>query len=570
MARKRGPRKPAPSKPAAPPTRTLGRRLVSSIQRLPWAWALGLAALHLLFAWLSFVPTPFTGGDNASYLALARSLLERHQYLELYDPATPPHTQYPPGFPLLLAAALALGLKPWVQLKAIIAVCAAVGVAFTFLWIRRRRRPLLALGIGLVLALGPGLLELGHWVLSDVPFWALTAFSLWAWERLGRRGRARTALAIAGTTLAYFTRSAGLPLVLAAFAWLVLKRRWRQLGALAGVLLPLAFLWWLRARSQGGVDYVSQFWFVDPYDPSQGRVDVAGLFARGADNATKYVRIHLPILLTGAANAAGVALSIAVLGLGVFGWVKRLRRPGVAELFLPLYLGLLCAWPAVWSGERFLLPAFPLILLYAGDGVARLSRLAMPRLALPVTAAAAGLVVLLALPGVREQVRTGTTCGALYRMGDPFPCLSPDWRDYFDSAVWSGTALREDAVFITRKPRLWWSLSGRPALIYPFTENHDSVFAVARAANARYVVIDRLGGTSQAYLVPAVLGRVTGFCLLEATQGGTAILGLREGADTLPETEPPTAGADFPICPDEFWRTPTEREAAMRRLGITR
>ncbi len=550
--------------------RSLQRSLLTAIRQRPWLFALGLAAVHLVLAGLSFMPTPHTGGDNASYIALARSLLERNAYLEIYDPAAPPHTQYPPVFPGLLAIALLIGLEPWVQLKAIIALCAAAGVALTFLWIRRRRRPLLALGVGVLLAIGPGLLELGHWILSDVPFWMFTMLALFAFERLKPDDRVGLALAVLATTLAYFTRSAGLPLAIAAFSWLALRHRWSQLIVLAAVLLPLAFLWWLRARGQGGVDYVGQFWMVDPYDPARGRVDVAGLFARAGDNAVKYLRIHMPVLLTGSASGFSIGLGIGVLSAGVYGWLARIRRPGVAELFLPLYLGLLIAWPAVWSGERFLLPAFPLILYHAGDGIARIARRVTPRAAFAVGAVALAGIVAAQAPGVREQVRTGTFCTAQYRAGDPFPCLAPQWRDYFEMATWAGGALPANAAVVTRKPRLWYGLSGRPAIIYPFTERTDSLFAVAQAAGTRYLVIDYVDGLTQAYVVPAVLRRAGAFCLMHVMSTGTALLGIDANAASMSETEPPTGGTTFPICAEPYWANPADREAAAQRLGVTR
>src|SRR5690606_39598449 len=93
----------------------LRRRIVRrppATQTVPLVAAILL--LHLLLALLAFDPTPFTGGDNAGYIALARSLLERGAYVDLYDPAAPPHTQYPPAFPAVVAAALAAGLTPWV------------------------------------------------------------------------------------------------------------------------------------------------------------------------------------------------------------------------------------------------------------------------------------------------------------------------------------------------------------------------------------------------------------------------------------------------------------------------
>jgi hypothetical protein len=555
---------------APPPKRTFVRVLVTAVHRRPWAFALGLGALHMLLALLSFMPTPHTGGDNASYIALARSLIEQRAYLEMYDPGTPAHTQYPPGFPVLLAIALTLGLRPWVQLKLVIAASAAVGVALTFLWVRRRRRPLLALGLATLLAVSPGLLELGHWILSDVPFWMFTVLAVWAFERLRPGDRGRLAVAVLATTLAYFTRSAGLPLVIAAFAWLALRRRWTQLGVLAAVILPLAFLWWLRARGQGGVDYVSQFWMVDPYDPSRGRIAPLELLVRAGENMSKYVRIHLPILLSGTANAVTMLIGLLVLAFGGYGWVTRMRRPGVVELFLPLYLGLLCVWPSVWSGERFLLPAFPLLLLFAGDGLVRVARLVRPRAALAAATTATVTLLAVAVPGLSSQIDTGRFCTGLYRAGDPFPCLSPQWRDYFDVAIWAKTTLPDDGVVVTRKPRLWYGLSERRALIYPFTESADALLAAADGAGARYLVIDYVDGLTQSYVVPALLRRTDGFCLMHATEIGTAVLGIRPGAKDLPDAEPASGGAGFPVCSDEYWRNPADRDAAMRRMGVVR
>src|SRR5437016_11954281 len=74
----------------------------------PTRIAFALVAVHVLFCLLSFIPAPFTGGDNFAYITLANSLLHQHKYLELYDPAQTPHTQYPPVYPLILAGAIAL------------------------------------------------------------------------------------------------------------------------------------------------------------------------------------------------------------------------------------------------------------------------------------------------------------------------------------------------------------------------------------------------------------------------------------------------------------------------------
>jgi hypothetical protein len=265
----------------------------------PAGVTLGLLTIHLMLAYLVFQPAPHTGGDNGVYVTLARALLDEGRYINLHLPGAPPHTQYPPGFPVLLAAGMLLGLTTWVRLKVLTVLVTSLGVAFSFLWIRRRRSPGLALGVGLILAISPGVLEHGHWVLSDGPFWALLMAAVWGFERLRPDRRLAFAVAVAATLAAYFTRSAGLPLLLAGGGVLALRRNWRGLGLFGLVVGVPALLWWMRARSLGGVDYVSQFWFVNPYRPDAGTVGPADLPIRIGENLVKYLTDHLPILGTG-------------------------------------------------------------------------------------------------------------------------------------------------------------------------------------------------------------------------------------------------------------------------------
>ena len=64
----------------------------------------------------------------------------------------------------------------------------------------------------------------------------------------------------------------------------------------------------------------------------------------------------------------GAAAAAVLLLLAAVGWIRRMRRPGVAELMPPLYLGMLLVWQPDWSGERLLLPVLPLLLALGADG----------------------------------------------------------------------------------------------------------------------------------------------------------------------------------------------------------
>jgi hypothetical protein len=535
--------------------------------------AAGLAALHMVLALAVMMPAPHTGGDNAVYITLGRSLLERGDYLSLHLPGEPAHTQYPPAFPALLALAMAVGLQPWVPLKLLVAACSAGAIGFGYLFMHRRRHYALALAVGGLLAVSPGVLEHTRWVLSDVPFWLLVMAAVWGFERTRTGGpRWPTGVAIAAVVLGYLTRSAGLPLALAAALWLAWRRRWRSLGALAAAFLPAAAGWWAWTRMHGGGTYAGQFWLVNPYSPELGRIGVGGLLQRVLDNAGDYLSVHLPFLLSGGTHALMLPVSVLVVAFGVYGWARRLRRaPGVAELFLPLYLGLILIWPAVWSGARFLLPAFPLIVFYAGDGLRRAVRRLLPASA-PTAGALAGgaaFAVLLAagMPALAREIEFGSYCTAAWRAGERHACLPPQWRDYYDLAEWSRDALPAGSAVLSRKPSLYYAFSGVPGDYYPLFPDPDSLFGHARRLGARYVVLDRMDALSDRYLAPALISRTDAFCIMTASQvTGTVLFGIVDDAEDVTGRDAPADPGEvgFDVCGADYWRDGDARDRMLQ------
>jgi hypothetical protein len=282
-----------------------------------------------------------------------------------------------------------------------------------------------------------------------------------------------------------------------------------------------------------------------------------------AENARNYVRVHLPVLLVGTAPVALAIASLAMLGFALLGWARRVGRPGVAEILLPLYIALLLAWPAVWSGERFLLPAMPLLLFYAGDafiaGVERVRH----RAGLIAGTAVVALLIVLALPAVSSASRLGSFCRDQYRAGDPFPCLGPEWGDFFDTAVMAQRILPPDAVILSRKPRLLFGLAGLRGRNYPMSADPAVFFAAAEDAGARYVILDRLGRQAQVYLTPVLLRRPHAFCLIHTTPAtATALLGILPGAAELQDATPDEAvSGRFAVCGPEYWRSAAIRDS---------
>lgn len=491
-----------------------------------------------------FLPSPHSGGDNAGYVALAHALVSGQGYTEVWDPAAPAHTKYPPVFPALLALAMALGAAGWASLKIVPVTATLVAVTGVFLWARRRLGDEAGFAVALLTGLTPSLLYHSHWLLSDVPFLAFTALALWRLEALGGGDGAPDGAAspswpslLAATLLvglAYFTRSAGLPLVLAGVAALAWGRRWRETAAVgAGVGIPALF-WLLRSRTAGPGEgrYGSEFLLVDPYQPDLGPAGIGDFAGRVWANLTGYGTRFLPETFFGDASPALVALALALVALAVAGWVRAVRRgPGPAELFLPLYAGLILLWPPVWSGDRFALPLAPLLLVFAADGLRSLADRAGSGTR---TAALAAAVLLVAAPALRDWLETRdeqAACRGALEAGGPWACGGNALVDFVAAARWAGETLPEGSAALTRKPRIWYVMSGVPTRTYPFTETPGALRADAGEAGAGYVVLDFLGNQGARFVGAALAAEPRSFCQVGVFGGGggipaTHILGI--------------------------------------------
>lgn len=525
--------------------------------RLRWILLGVVVALAAALVAGAYVPAPHSGGDNATYLSLAYSLLEHGSYTELFDPAGAPHTKYPPVFPGLLALLMLAGARTWGAFKAVAVLSTLGAVALTYLWAERRLGAVWAAGVALLLAVSSAVVYYSHWILSDPTFVVLTLLALWALERSEADGAGRgwLVLGVAAAGLAYFTRSAGLPLVVALATWLGLRRRWRALAATAVALGVPMLLWSLRARGAGQGEYGSEFWMVDPYDPAEGRVGLVGLLARVGDNLVGYVGTHVPGGILGAGTPLLGALGLALCLAAAVGWARALRRrPGPAELFLPLYTGLILLWPAVWSGDRFALPLYPLLFLYAALAVRDLLSPRGRALAGGVGAVAFLLVALPALRTWTGSVQEASACGARVRVGGPFACYGPGVDSFVEAARWAGANLPEGSAVLTRKPSIFFVLSGVPSRTFPFSDDPARHRAVAEEVGARYELFDQWDGLAGRYVAGAVGARPGAFCAVRSfgEQGGTVLLGLLAGGDDPGATAGEPDQVRIQACPPEF------------------
>ena len=516
-----------------------------------WAGVAAVLLLHLLLAYLLFDPKPFIGGDNAAYMTLAESLRTGQGYRDLYLPSAPRHAQYPPLYPAILALVGGMG-GGLIVFKVLSGLLTAGSVLILFLLARSRLRDSAALAVTVPFALSPLLLYYSHWVLSEAAFVTLTLLALFAAERSDEEESVRERLwfgvSVGGAVLAYLTRAAGLPLILALLVVVAWRRQPIRLGALAAAVAPVLVGWWVWGRAVGSENpavYGSNFLLVNPYAPEQGFAGPGDLLVRVVENLRLYSVEVLPQALAGRQPPGPLALlalltALAVLALAVVAWGRSVRKPRALEAFTFFYFGLLCVWPQVWTDQRFLLPLLPVVLLYAGMGLVwcfDFMRWERPRWAIPAFCA---LLALLALPDVTRTALENRACVRLYRQGDRLACYPPAWRAFVQSAEWVRDNTAADAIVISRKPRLFYYFARRRGDVYPFTTDESEMQAFLDSVGADFVVVAGLSATTFRYLVPFIRSKQDRFVLAHRVgegPGSTYVLAYRAppGGTSEPE-----------------------------------
>jgi len=455
---------------------------------------------------------------------------------------------------VIVAAGWLAGLTPAIGFKMMMIAITSCAVFITCLWLQRVTTPRIAFLAGLFIAASPEIVRLGREVLSDTPFWLFSMLALLAWDVATGKTADKTGsrvpmplswviLGSAATLAAYFTRSAGLPLLVATLAWLGFRRQSRAIAVLLALAVPLITAWWLRGQASGAGGYLAPFIAVDPYNPALGNVSITDLLERFIENLSNYTARELPQLVFGTSDRRMIAGVVLALGI-IYGWIRRIKKPGVAELAVPLYLALILLWPDAWAGPRFLLPIAPVLALYVAEAVGAVSdRAKLPRVG-PVAAGVAFAAAAGTATG--HMVSDGELCREEYRSGDRFPCIDPPFHEFFHVAAESRGKLPQNSVVLSRKPTIFFLQSGYRSRLYPLSDQPDSLFRLAERTGAQFVLVDQIPDLAPLYLHQVMLARRDDFCVIpELSVESTVLVRIVRGAPARTGAAPNS----FRTCP---------------------
>jgi len=421
-------------------------------------------------------------GDYALYIMNARNIAERHPYAItgfIANPENPIHpAAYPPGLPLLLAPVY---LSSGVNLQQMKWVCVVSFVLFLGVFSRTALRflpPPLALAATAAIGLHPYLWNFKDTIFSELPFLFCCYAALHLFDNLCRRdpvaGRGTLVAAALALAYAYLIRTVGI--VLFPVAFLAAFYAWRTLLNRGTIAVVLA------AAMGGAVNLL----FPNDLNTYVGYFGGVGLHGH-VQQVLRYSGAAIAFLgtktLFGSPLLAGVAI-LALAVLAVLGLATRIReRWSIYEIFFICYTGFLLLYPVNLEPDRYSLPLWPLLILYAFRGARMVGDYGGKswRYGVPATLCL-GFAALFAFEYSRADF------GPI-----PYSVTAPQTTELFSSIK---ASLPADAVLLARKPTIVALFTDRRATTWPLAFSDAQLWRYMRSVRANFIVQDvvNLGG----------------------------------------------------------------------------
>ena len=312
-----------------------------------------------LLAVLRSAEGPFTDEeDYAHYLLHAQAIVDGRAYTDVgfiptnLSPYGGPIAR-PPGLPLLLAPAVALG-----GMRSAIIPAMSIAMALAFLLLaaaafRGREPALLLMTIGLVSGLQPNIIHFAAEPLSDLPFAALVWGVVMLTDSEERwTGWRVLAIALLGAA-AISVRLAGIALIPALAVYGVLHFREQRLRTVVPLLVWCATLYLVASMLPTTSAPISQGSHAPPS---------ALALALGSLRAYGYgvIEAQLYPFRADRLNQAFHAVTLSLLGIGVLSAVRTYWRSFVG-LFTGSYIAMLLLLPV--RDPRYLYPLVPVVVL---------------------------------------------------------------------------------------------------------------------------------------------------------------------------------------------------------------
>jgi hypothetical protein len=441
--------------------------------------AIAIVGAALCFDVLTLRPGHNWDGDYALYVMQARNLADGTPYADTNYIANPDNAihpaLYPPGLPLLLAPVYKVfGLD--LDVMKGVGIAAFAAWLFVFALIARRFLPAgIALAATGLMGVHPYFWELKDTIYAAFPFLLFTYAALLCAqtsteEQVSRSTRRWMLLGVViFVAFAYSTRTVAIvlfPVIAAATLYRTRSILSAPLGALliaAGLIAAISA--WLPSDTGTYLAYFDQF--------SLREIARAGIdYALATGQLVQTGVLGPPILQR-------AALFVFLILVAV-GFIAKLRESvTMYEVFTAAYGALLLIYPVRFETERYSLPLWPLLLLYALKGAVVLGEITLA----PARRRYAPIAVAAALLGLYGVAYAGKDFSPIAN-----PATGPIADQMYDAVRRLTTP---DSILLSRKPTIIGLFTERKSATWPrnFIED-DEFWSYAAAIEARYLIQD--------------------------------------------------------------------------------
>ena len=492
-----------------------------------------------------------SGGDSAQYVLLAESISKGIGYKTINSPGVPLHTQYPFLFPLLLSPIVFFLGYNLLSMHLLMIILGTLSIFVIYLIFKEYFCKDISLLLSILIAFTPPFYFLVNGILSEIPYLLFSSLTIYMHLKFQKISILRSSnfeilfMSIA-ILAAFFTRTIGISLFMAYIAFLIQKGELsiKELSVnpvkylILALLALLIILWLFRGYMQGpGIIYLNQFFFIDPYNPLEGSVKAIHLYKRLINNISYYFNL-IPYLyapwISFLKHEHQKIVGFIVLFFPLIGFLKNLffRRTFVEFYFL-FYLFFIYIW--FWNGSRFLVPIFPLFVLYFLIGLKLVLNFLNKYIMLnPVIAKnifSILLITTILFPNINTVSKiinnNKTLLSAHFKKNsqeNKFKMLfqkighlpegsvigdNSRWKEYISLSYYLQTVSKEngDKTVLCRKPRLTSLISGMKSVglnHLPLIKNSKELLIFIEEFNIGYIIVDNLFIETTKYLIPLI------------------------------------------------------------------
>jgi len=452
--------------------------------------------------------------DSGVYIALGKALANDHGYKDIFLVENPPHTHYPPGFPLLLTFPLLVFGVNFLIMKLMNVAIALCVICVTFAFCKHVADHRLASLVTIFTATSHGILFYSQSIMSEIPYLFFSLIALLWLHRCTQRhdwSTKATILTIALLSVVYLTRLVGIALLLATVSYLLVDGqgtvaiRARRAIIIGGITLIPALLWfgrnWLLTESIGAI-YWQGYTLSSAHSSVFSIEGLPVIVDRVARNVYKYAVHFGKVIFFGFSTPQIVPLVFALCIFGGF-IQKAAWHRSILEYYLSVYMLIVLLFPGT-RPQRYVVPLIPFIWYYFFVFARHLLAFVRDTLQGAFSKLEPGVNVLANLFLVLLLIANGATAvwGNVLKNGKEGYYHVVGEGGYTRVLPWVRANTPPKSTFLWAKASLRFLLTGRQS--YRGIERKGAALHLVRQGNVDYVVVDTFSEMAEGWLRPLI------------------------------------------------------------------